>query len=307
VVGGKFVSKTSLKSILDDVDKTLNRLLLKYNAICPVYEKPRPQYKHLKYFQRLKLANVPNHFGRDLVVSIYEQINSNWTSRDPENLKIRSSENFRFVPQINLRKQVVNSARSYTEVSLERRIVEVAEKRWPGTWVNQVPTGSGLANGVRDTHRNIDLVCRREDGSVELIELKVVTESGHPLYAALEILQYGVLYMFYRINNLKQLEPPNSIPKFLDVPEIHLKVLAPLSYYGQLKSVETKLVSLESVITSGLSRFLAEHQVELDRLKMDFQFESFPPGFMQDQNTIPESPEIGVALLDRKAVCPKHA
>lgn len=298
-----------VKSILENVDKTINKLLLESGAIDPIYEKPPFQFKHLKCFQRLKLERVPNDFGCRLVSTIYKQVNSNWSprDRDRQDRKIRSSQNFRFVPQFNSRKQVATSAKSYTEVSLERRIVEVAEQQWPGTWANQVPTGSGLLNSVRDTHRNIDLACRRKDGSVELIELKVITESGHPLFAALEILQYGILYMLYRIHELKQLEPPNSIPKFLDAKAIHLRVLAPLSYYGQSKAAEGMLALLEMVITTGLSGFLAEHEDELDHLKMNFQFESFPSGFMQDQKSIPESfDEIVAAVLNRQSVCAKR-
>lgn len=304
MVGGKLVAKT-MTSILENVDKTIIKLLLDSSVIDPVYEKP--QHWHLKCLQRLKLGKVPNEFGYQLVSIIYNQINSNWRDGDRQDRKIRSSQNFRFVPQLNSRKQVLTSTRSYTEVSLERRIVEVAERQWPGTWANQVPASSGLLNSVRDTHRNIDLVCRRNDGSVELIELKVITQSGHPLFAALEILQYGVLYMFYRIHNLRQLESPNSIPKFLDAKTIHLRVLAPQSYYCQSKPAEGMLALLDRIITDGLSGFLAEHEDELDHLKMKFQFESFSSGFMQDKISIPESfDEIVAAVLNRQPVCSKH-
>lgn len=302
------MSKT-VRSILENVDKTINKLLLESGAIYPVYEKPPFQFKHLKCFKRLKPAKIPNDFGHHLVSTIYKQINLNWSPRNSQDRKVRSSQNFRFVPPPNLRKKNENPTRLYTEVSLERRIVEVAKGKWPEAWVNQVPTCSGLANSVRDTHRNIDLVCRREDGSVELIELKVITKSGHPLFAALEILQYGVLYMFYRIHKLEQLEPPKPkpFPKFLNAKKIHLRVLAPLSYYGQPKAAEEMLALLERVITGGLFGFLAEHEDELDDLKMNFQFESFPSGFMEDQKSIPESDdEIVDAVQNRQPVCSKR-
>ena len=94
----------TMKSILENVDKTIIKLLLDSSVIDPVYEKP--QHRHLKCFQRLKLGKVPNEFGYQLVSIIYKQINSNWRPRDGDrqDRKIRSSQNFRFVPRLNSRK-----------------------------------------------------------------------------------------------------------------------------------------------------------------------------------------------------------
>jgi hypothetical protein len=73
------------------------------------------------------------------------------------------------------------------------------------------------------------LIHRCEEGVYELIELKV--ESNTPLYAAMEILQNAVLYIFYR-ERKKELEGEVAEPKdILRATVIHLRVLAPCNYY----------------------------------------------------------------------------
>jgi hypothetical protein len=64
-------------------------------------------------------------------------------------------------------------------------------------------------------------------GVWEFIELKV--NSDTPLYAAMEILQYGLLFLFSR-HHQQELQYDTS-KELLQATQIHLKVLAPSRYY----------------------------------------------------------------------------
>ena len=153
------------------------------------------------------------------------------------------------------------------EVRLEREIVGI---NWPDgeDWFNQVPVASGLINDRSDKRRAIDLVHQREDGSYEFIELKV--DSDTPLYAAMEILQYAILYMFARRN--ERIRGAASEKRLLEATAIHLRVLAPCHYYNGYEQLDR----LEDEICKGINRFLEREKITL---QMDFAFEAFPADF----------------------------
>jgi hypothetical protein len=129
--------------------------------------------------------------------------------------------------------------------------------------VNQVPVASGLTTGSAGGRRAIDLVHRCGDGWYEIIELKVDEGAGTPLFAAMEILQYGVLYIFSR-ENASTLGYKET--GMLGATGIHLKVLAPVTYYR-----ECDLSWLEESINGGLAKFLGRSERAFE---MDFKFES---------------------------------
>ena len=129
-----------------------------------------------------------------------------------------SQENWRF------QKQLGDSPHNPSpEVTLERTIV----RAMGGEWCNQVPTASGLWNADADKRRAVDLVCRVEGQNFELIELKV--ESDTPLRAAVEIVQYGLLYALARD---RYPDTEQAGKDLLHAKEVHLRVLAPADYYA---------------------------------------------------------------------------
>lgn len=79
------------------------------------------------------------------------------------------------------------------EVRLERQVI--AQGGLDG-WSYQMSTASGLHGPASGRRRAIDLVHRGEDQRYEFIELKV--NSDQPLYAAFEILGYGLAYLHAR-------------------------------------------------------------------------------------------------------------
>jgi hypothetical protein len=226
------------------------------NALKLNFEAPKPLYSHKKACQKLS-SKQPLEFDACLLIKdICKEIeeaqrrkpsNKNWCWRKNESYDTKSPE-----------------------VRLERNLI----KRLDTTWANQVPTSSGLVDEHLDKTRNIDLVHWCEDGWYEFIELKV--ESNTPLFAAMEILQYGTLYIFSRDHRDELRYRPHENP-LLWGKGVHLRVLAPDDYYkykdrGNQHLTTYELEWLEGKINEGLHAFLAEPKRDFD---MTFSFERF--------------------------------
>jgi len=198
--------------------------------------------------------------GFELVERIFRRIEANWDN-SPRRGKPPSKENWRHEPS-------TKKEAKRLEVRLERAIVKLEEE----AWANQVPTSSGLMGAHLDKTRNIDLVRDCDNGRYKFVELKV--NSNTPLFAAMEILGYGLIYLFSRLYR----NPSDK--KMLDAKSIHLKVLAPYEYYYYITKTPVRhdekyqLAWLEDLINDGLGTFLDGFGVS-----MDFKFEAFPPDF----------------------------
>ena len=243
-----------------------------------------PHYRHRKSCLRLS-REPPTDFdakaAKTLISEIYETVKSNFNED-----RRRSTENW-CLPTNPAKKGDGNekNREKNIEVKLEREIITTS-----GGWFNQVPTASGLVNGHADKRASIDLVHRCEDdGSYEFIELKVT--SNTPLYAAMEILQYGVLYIFARMN--QQMYSAAADKTLLKAATIRLKVLAPCGYYEGCK-----LDWLENGINEGLNCFIKANHCGFS---MNFKFEAFPSYFSVSPS-FPDRKAIKEALEDRRSV-----
>jgi hypothetical protein len=195
-----------------------------------------------------------------LIEAMYEKIEGKW-----RNSKYRSKENWRLEKQLPIGNTKQDERR---EVSLERAIVNIPKEVWPdaANWFNQVPVASGLVDPDADRRRSIDLVhkCSDKDRAYEFIELKVA--SNTPLYAAMEILKYGLLYIFAR----KHPELFNDGLELLQAKRIELKVLAPHDYYKV--SDFALLQAMEERMNEGLKHFLKQMTpFGLDEMKFSFE------------------------------------
>lgn len=217
----------------------------------------RPFYKHKTNCQKLIKSPIELNMG-DLLEQIFNKIVLNWDTAEYHQF---SEENWRFEKQRAIGKD------NDKEVALERAIVNIPKEIWPDadSWMNQIPTSSGFMGPRADKRRAIDLAYRREDGSYELIELKVGESGGTPLFAAMEILQYGLLYVFAREHK----EASKFLKQDLELLRaecIHLKVLAPPIYY---KGYDFAWV--EKDINRGLVNFRSQRKFSFE---IDFQFET---------------------------------
>lgn len=251
--------------------------------------KTSPHYRNKEACDQLHRVPLKN-FAADLLKKVYNQIETNWENRLRK--KPPSPENWRFKPN-----EIIDKQNKNLEIQLQRAIVKI-ERNMPQDarkWTNHVPTASGLWDHKCDKHRAIDLVyvCpgRNRYDVVEFIELKVNRSGGYPLYAAIEVLLYGMLYIFSR-RRLKEMEYDVTKQPLLRAKEIHLVVLAPFKYYDGYQ-----FEWLEGEVTNRLRKFIRESE----GYTMDFQFQAFPRG-CSINNTISCQTLLIEALKGRERV-----
>lgn len=267
--------------ILKGVDEIIDQLL----GVASVGT-TSPHYGHKKACDQLHRVPLKNFAAADLMKQVYAKIKKNWEERPPK--EPPSKENWRFQQNRNIDKD-----NESLEIQLQRAIVSLSPNMWPDVvnWANHVPTASGLWDHKCDKHRAIDLVhvCPGQNtyDIVEFIELKVDRESGHPVYAALEVLRYGVLYVFSR-RHFEDLNYDVTKQPLLQVKTIHLVVLAPCQYYEGYQ-----FEWFEREITKGLKEFIQESE----GYTMDFQFQAFPREFSAEKG-IRDGSLIKEALLE---------
>lgn len=162
---------------------------------------------------------------------------------------------------------------SSPEVSLER---DVVARGGHATWTFQMSTTSGFRGVHSDKRRAIDLVQKVGASSYRFIELKV--ESDNPLYAAFEILGYGLAYCLARHYGYSGTGTHNV----MDGSRIELEVLAPEIWYEYRRypsapRLRFDMAWLSSAINTGLAREISV--LSLNGLnEMKFSFRSFSSG-----------------------------
>ena len=216
-----------------------------------------------RYFQKRSCnafsKNPPKSFdGAALVTAMYGGIENSLAQRpddrtpSSENWKLRSTKDH------DMRRPSANN--KSVEVKLERAIVE----EWPNSWNYQMPIASGLFDEHSDKRRAVDLVFDHQDEHYDLVELKVNMKAGSPLYAAMEILCYGLVYMASRSDRAGNLKYNTTDLPVLRANSITLCVLAPESYFKG-----SQLMWLQCAINEGLERLTPSG------LKLDFCFKKF--------------------------------
>jgi hypothetical protein len=136
-------------------------------------------------------------------------------------------------------------------------------------WCNQVPVASGLVDPAIDKRAAIDLVRQRGKDSYELIELKI--ESNNPLFAAIEILLYGLVFVWSK-TYWEELGCDLKKKPMLNASSVTLMVLAPSRFYKDFD-----LSHLRESLNERLSSFGEIHGVELA-----FRFCQFPESFVKN-------------------------
>jgi hypothetical protein len=208
-----------------------------------------PHYRHKA--AALSLKSKPYSFdAHALFEKIVARMDKNWADAQHLNPRSPSVENWRWEKKLDI---------SENNRSPEKRCEKGIAKCCGEDWVNQVPTASGLLDGSSEKLCNIDLVHRVAAAEYEFIELK--HDGGTPLYAAFEILKYGLLYVFSR-RCAEQLGYSDASKEILGARLVHLRVVAPYAYYGYFS---TKWLQEEA--NRGLSCLPPEGY------RMDFKFE----------------------------------
>ncbi len=256
-----------LNDIAPFIDETLGLIIGK-----------SPRYGNKTNYLRLTEKSSTNFDGRRVIERIYATLESCRLTTSYR--KAPSKHNWDLIPR-----RRPSADRDKLEVTLERDIVDLEGTSWSA----QVPTSSGLWDQKQAKRSAIDLIHKCADDSYEFIELKI--KSNTPLFAAIEILVYGIIYIYSRIYaeslGYKVEEKP-----LLKAKQIHLKILAPEGYYANCN-----LDWLERKLTHGLSDFLIAR--ECHDFQMDLKFEAFPEWFFDVKKPYPTNDEIREALKAR--------
>ena len=236
-----------------------------------------PHYQHVRTCKRLCTSPPPCADGADLAAELVDRAEKNWSSGKGRSLASPSGENWRFTRAGDMR-----PTNPSLEVTFERKFMEAAIDGW----ANQVPTCAGVLRPKADRRRAIDLVRRIGEGRFDFIELKVVADewdgSGKPLFAAMQVLEYGVLYAFSRIHAPSLKYRPGHNP-ILDSHRVGLRVLAPARFYeykvrGGREPYELGWLELMMRDATGeLASRIGGGMV------MDFRFDVFPDAFSWPQ------------------------
>jgi len=149
------------------------------------------------------------------------------------------------------------------EKILEKRISSLLKPQW----VNQVPTASGYC-GSGGRKRSIDLVFKSADSTFVFYELKVLPESGNAFDATIELLGYGLLYIYSRIS----LDAYKEC-SLMKAQTVHLRVLGTWNYYQRTGPSK----QLQDAISLNVREFASAC---LPKCKMDFGFDAFPQEFV---------------------------
>ena len=235
-----------------------------------------PYYRHCAAANALTRRDSPITGARDFLEASYAQIHNNWLAASEAGLSRQSKENWRWKRHLDL-----GDGNKSPELKLERAIVGACGDDWS----NQMPTASGLVGSAANKRAAVDLVFRENSSTYSLIELKVASDT--PLFAAIEILMYGLLFVWSK-NNREKLGYDVEAQPVLAASKVTLGVLAPGSYYGGFD-----LTTLASALDSGLNEFGKQHE-----LRLGFEFCQLGADYSPDLK--PE--HIRSAISDRNRI-----
>jgi len=162
-------------------------------------------------------------------------------------------------------KEVIADKNSSEEKIMEKAVARYLPKE---EWANQIVTASGLSHDRGDGHRNIDLINRTGPDRYRFIELKI--KSNNPVYAAVELLEYALLYWWAR-QHPETHKSEREDKEVLSARHIDMEILAPIEFYTGYDVISLR--KFAGVLTTSFNRLTQGH------LKIKFRFAVFvlPP------------------------------
>lgn len=210
--------------------------------------------------------------GKEFIQVLFEILSKNWDAISHGARKPPSAENFRWhKPKLSIAKR-----NKSLEVTLERALMQACSNARSSNWSNQVPIISGIAGPRAFKRLAIDLVYQHDSKHFEFVELKL--KSDTPLFAAIEVLLYGLLWLLSRRDQEQLGYSENPI---IAASSVRLSVLAPLKFYADLD-----LAEFFSALDAGISALGLQHGAQ-----MGFRATAFPgdfvwPGIQSDQDLL---------------------
>lgn len=157
------------------------------------------------------------------------------------------------------------------EVILERSVAMLSDAGMMPDWRNQIPTASGLVKPpASDKSTNLDLIKLSGDVA-KFIELK--WDSNTPASAIFQVLNYGLIYLFCRVN-AKELG--YTCRDLMKLRHIDLEVVAPSKFYAghDLSWLECKLCHAIKIFSLYKTR--GELSMGFKILALPQDFDKFP-------------------------------
>jgi hypothetical protein len=205
-----------------------------------------PYYRHRTAANSLTRRDKPITGTREFLDASYAQIQQNRLAAIAVDDRTPSKENWRWKRHLEL-----GPENKSPELLLERAIVNACGDNWS----NQMPTASGLVGPTAGKRAAVDLVFREDSTTYSLIELKVASDT--PLFAAIEILMYGLLFVWSK-ENQEELGYDVNVQPVLAASTVMLGVLAPADYYANFD-----LTALAAALNGGLVEFGERHSLRL--------------------------------------------
>jgi hypothetical protein len=246
-------------------DNAENVVASLHKAFCSKYSSSASAHDSLKVFEKCDSYDFELQPVYDKLANAF--INQHNKCISP------SEQNWRWKSQKKI------SPDNQGEKVLEKMVVIQQPEGKDLLWANQVPVVSGVFSSTANKKRAIDLVFCKGNGVFEFIELKTEAGTNNPVYAAREILLYGILYVFYRNQALGQ-SKSNSTKKILKAKSISLIAAAPHNYFKGYKHLK----EFQAVLSSQLSVWVRN---VITGVTMDFRFEAFDyedPKEINDRN-----------------------
>jgi hypothetical protein len=249
-------------SIFEGTDEIIDRSLFGARSA---------KFRQVSAIPLLAACGLADWDGASLIRELYDHTVDRWQAVNKDSPRQASAENWRFT--LNTK---ISERNDSAEKQVEKRIAILAEqgRLRKNEWANQIPVASGLLDQHADKKACVDLSKRMGPDSFDLIELKLAPTSGHALFAAMEALRYGLLYVFSRrLGRDLGYVPGGS--GLLGARRIRLVALAPRSYYQRISP--DLLQRLRDHLNTGLkAECLREGPTGL---MMEFEFEQFREPF----------------------------
>lgn len=232
------ISKEKTPSILDSTAPIINKYLLGVVSDQPLYRQKIWRKTFGKDSHTVDTEALLNHLIKKIADNIEQSpcrslSNENWRKEVKDSLNTENNKS--------------------DEVCFERKLAKHFKEHDLKNWWNQMPVASGLVGTYSDRRRAIDLVHRdKKAETYDFIELKIASDS--PVYALMEIVLYGLIYLVSR-DNPDYLSEKSKESEVFQAKKINLRVLAPEVYFEGYV-----LGRFEQELNTGFQKILANRK-----------------------------------------------